>query len=144
MHVLQQERLVARAESLGNDFRQRLQATLAQYEMVNEVRGQGMLTGIEFQPPSDLAMRLSFEAFKAIHPGLFGQILVMRLFKYTNILTQICGNNFMVLKAAPPLIVTEEQIEEFVEAVRQVVDAVHNSNAFWATALGLARRVMNI
>jgi hypothetical protein len=30
-------------------------------------------------------MRLSFEAFRAVHPGLFGQILVMRLFKDKNI-----------------------------------------------------------
>ena len=31
----------------------------------------------------------------------------MRLFQDCNILTQICGNNFMVLKAAPPLVVSE-------------------------------------
>jgi 4-aminobutyrate aminotransferase-like enzyme len=33
------------------------------------------------------------------------------------ILTQICGNNFMVLKVAPPLIVSEQQLEEFVVAI---------------------------
>jgi ornithine--oxo-acid transaminase len=140
MHVLHQERLVARAESLGNDFRQRLQATLARYEMVKEVRGQGMLTGIEFQASSDLAMRLSFEAFKAIHPGLFGQILVMRLFKYTNILTQICGNNFMVLKVAPPLTTSEEQMDYCIESIRSVVETVHSSRVFWTEALQLGRR----
>ena len=35
-------------------------------------------------------------------------VLVMRLFRERNILTQICGNNFMVLKVAPPLMVGEE------------------------------------
>jgi acetylornithine/succinyldiaminopimelate/putrescine aminotransferase len=30
---------------------------LPPYEMVKEVRGEGMLTGIEFQPPSNLSMR---------------------------------------------------------------------------------------
>jgi ornithine--oxo-acid transaminase len=143
MHVLHQERLVARAESLGNDFRQRLQATLARYEMVKEVRGQGMLTGIEFQAPSDLTMRLSFEAFKAIHPGLFGQILVMRLFKYTNILTQICGNNFMVLKIAPPLTTSEEQMDYCIESIRSVVETVHSSRVFWTEALQLGRRAIS-
>jgi ornithine--oxo-acid transaminase len=68
----------------------------------------------------------------------------MRLFRDKGILTQICGNNFMVLKAAPPLVVTEEQVDYFAEAVRDVVDTVHNSNAFWSEALGLARRVMNV
>ena len=58
---------------------------------------------------------------------MFGQVLVMRLFRDKGMLTQICGNNFMVLKVAPPLVVSEGQIEEFVEAVRDVVDLAHNS-----------------
>ena len=79
-----------------------------------------------------------------MHPGLFGQILVMRLFRDKGILTQVCGNNFLVLKVAPPLVVSESQMQEFVEAVRDVVDLMHNSNAFWSEALGLARRVVNL
>jgi acetylornithine/succinyldiaminopimelate/putrescine aminotransferase len=33
----------------------------------------------------------------------------------------------MVLKVAPPLIVTEEQLDNFVAAARSVVDLMHNS-----------------
>jgi ornithine--oxo-acid transaminase len=144
MHVLEQERLVARAESLGNEFREQLRAALASYEMVKEVRGQGMLTGIEFQAPSNLPMRISFEAFKAVHPGLFGQILVMRLFSHTNILTQICGNNFMVLKVAPPLTTSELQMRYCTESIRSVVEMVHSSKVFWSDALNLGRRAMSL
>jgi hypothetical protein len=35
-------------------------------------------------------------------------------------------------------------MQEFVEAVRDVVDLMHNSSAFWSEALGLARRVVNL
>jgi ornithine--oxo-acid transaminase len=83
-----------------------------------------------------------FEAFAKIHPAMFGQILVMRLFRDHGILTQICGNNFMVLKAAPPLVVTSSQITHFVTSVRQVVELAHHPGAFWSEALGLARRAM--
>jgi len=58
-------------------------------------------------------------------------------------LTQICGNNFMVLKVAPPLVAEECQLEQFVAAVRDVVDLAHNSTTFWGEALGLARRAVN-
>ena len=75
---------------------------------------------------------------------MFGQILVMRLFRDKGILTQICGNNFMVLKVAPPLVITELQVQEFVDAVRDVVDLMHNSNTFWSEALGLVRRVVDL
>jgi ornithine--oxo-acid transaminase len=112
--------------------------------MVNAVRGLGMLGGIEFTAPRSLRLRVAFESFRHIHPALFGQILVMRMFRDKGILTQICGNNFMVLKVAPPLVVTEPQLQEFVEAVRDVVDLMHNSSAFWSEALGLVRRVVNL
>jgi acetylornithine/succinyldiaminopimelate/putrescine aminotransferase len=50
----------------------------------------------------------------------------------------------MVLKVAPPLMAAESHLDHFVDAIRSVVDQVHNSNAFWTEALGLARRVVNI
>jgi len=66
----------------------------------------------------------------------------MRLFRNENVLSQICGNNFMVLKVAPPLTVSEKQIEEIVDAIDNVVDDIHSSTAFWTDALGLARRAL--
>jgi ornithine--oxo-acid transaminase len=71
-------------------------------------------------------------------------MLVMRLFRQQKVLTQICGNNFMVLKSAPPLIADEDQIEQFVQALTTVVDDMHRSTGFWTESLGLARRAMNI
>jgi ornithine--oxo-acid transaminase len=112
--------------------------------MVKAVRGEGMLSGIEFRAPHQLRLRIAYEAFMKIHPALFGQIIVMHLFRDHGILTQICGNNFTVLKAAPPLVVTEGQIQEFVQAVRDVVELAHSSASFWSEALGLARRAINI
>jgi len=144
LDVLEQEGLGERSADMGALLRGELAEALAPYEMVREVRGLGMLSGIEFTAPRQLRLRVAFESFRRIHPALFGQMLVMRLFRDKGILTQICGNNFMVLKAAPPLVVNEPQIREFVAAVRDVVDFMHNSGAFWSEALGLARRVINL
>ena len=144
LDVLEQESLGERAATLGDELRRHLAEALAPYEMVRSVRGEGMLSGIEFGPPRQLRLRLAFEAFRRIHPAMFGQVLVMRMFRDHGILTQICGNNFMVLKAAPPLVVTQEQLAEFVTAVTVVVDLLHSSSAFWSEALGLAGRVVKV
>jgi ornithine--oxo-acid transaminase len=74
---------------------------------------------------------------------MFGQVLVMRLFR-KGFLTQVCGNNFMVLKVAPPLVLEERQAGEFIQAITEVVDDMHSSSSFWTEALGLARRVIGI
>lgn len=144
IEVLVREHLIERADKVGAELRQRLSEALKPYEMVKEVRGQGLLCGIAFQAPRSMRLRLSFESFKAIHPGLFGQMLVMRLFQEKNLLAQICGNNFMVLKVAPPLVVSERQMESCVASIRDVVETVHFSTTFWSQALALGRRAMSL
>ena len=140
MEVLEKEELGQRSTEAGEYLHSRLSEALRGFEMVKEVRGMGLLMGIEFQAPSQLRLRIPYQAFGAIHPAMFGQIVVMRLFRDSNFLTQICGNNFMVLKVAPPLVVTDAQLDAFVVAIRDVVELAHSPGAFWSEALGLARR----
>jgi ornithine--oxo-acid transaminase len=144
LDVLEEEGLGERASRMGAHMLHELGEALAPYEMVNAVRGLGLLGGIEFTAPRQLRLRIAFEAFRRIHPALMGQIVVMRMFRDHGILTQICGNNFMVLKVAPPLVVTESQNLKFVEAARSVIDLMHHSSAFWNESLGMARRVVNL
>ncbi len=143
LDVLEDEKLAARAATLGAELRARLREELAAYEMVGEIRGLGLLNAIEFRTPRSLKLRIPFEAFTRIHSAMFGQTVVMRLFR-GGILSQICGNNFLVLKIAPPLVVTSEQLEEYVAALKKVVHLMHSSGSFWTEALGIAGRVIKI
>jgi ornithine--oxo-acid transaminase len=142
--VLESENLGAHAITAGDQLRSRLHETLSGYEMVKAVRGQGLLSGIEFTAPASLRLRVPFEAFMHIHPAMFGQVIVMRLFRDCGFLTQICGNNFMVLKVAPPLVVSDSEVDEFVSAIHKVVESAHASASFWSEALGLARRAIQV
>jgi ornithine--oxo-acid transaminase len=138
------EQLGARAADMGEYLRRRLREELRDYEMVKDVRGEGLFNGIAFRAPRSLNLRVAFTSFNQIHPAMFGQVLVMRLFRDHGILTQICGNDFMVLKLAPPLIVSREQVDEAVSALKQVVELAHSPSVFWTEALGLAKRVINV
>ena len=140
LEVLEREDLGRRSIEAGNYLRSHLVEALNEYEMVKEVRGVGLLMGIEFQSPKQLRLRLPFQAFGAVHGGMFGQIVVMRLFRDCGFLTQVCGNNFMVLKVAPPLVTSNTQMDEFVSAVQSIVQLAHSPGAFWSEALGLAKR----
>ncbi len=144
LDTLERENLGDRSIAAGNRLRLRLREVLEGLEMVEEVRGEGLFSGIAFRPPTSAGLRLAFTAFRNIHPAMFGQVLVMRLFRDHGILTQICGNNFMVLKVAPPLIVSEAQMDHFVASVAQVVKLAHSQSVFWSEAIGLASRAMGI
>jgi ornithine--oxo-acid transaminase len=144
LEVLENQELGARSVEAGQYLQTRLNDVLRDFEMVREVRGMGLLMGIEFQAPRQLRLRIPYQAFGAVHPAMFGQIVVMRLFRDFGFLTQICGNNFMVLKVAPPLVVTDAQLEAFVLAIREVMELADSPGTFWSDALGLARRAFRV
>ncbi|HVN90401.1 MAG TPA: aspartate aminotransferase family protein [Candidatus Binataceae bacterium] len=143
LEVLMDGDLGARAERMSERFRENLTSRFQKYDMIKAIRGRGMLSGIEFRAPKKLRLRILFEAFARIHPAMFGQVVVMRLFR-EGIFSQICGNNFMVLKIAPPLVITEAQLAQFADALERVVDLMHSSTSFWTEALNTARRVINV
>jgi ornithine--oxo-acid transaminase len=144
LDTLEKHDAARRSSDRGNYLREKLREQLSGFEMIDEIRGQGLFTGIVFRAPRTLSLRVAYEAFGKIHPAMFGQVLVMRLFRDHGILTQICGNNFQVLKLVPPLIITQYQIDEAIDAIRQVVQLAHSPSVFWSEALALARRAVNV
>ena len=49
----------------------------------------------------------------------------------------------MVLKVAPPLTTSEEQMDYCIESIRSVIETVHSSKVFWTEALQLGRRAIS-
>ncbi|HYK38097.1 aspartate aminotransferase family protein [Alloacidobacterium sp.] len=125
--VLEQEDLGPRALRRGEQFRMRLDEVLSRFEMVSEVRGLGFFIGIVFSQ-------------HRTYPGIFGQMVVTSMFREHGILTQVCGNNAAVLRATPPLNISEEGLDRFAEAMEQVMETAHSSNRFWQDAMQLVGR----
>jgi ornithine--oxo-acid transaminase len=142
LDVLRDERLGQRAATTGANLRRVLAERLSGYDMISDIRGHGLLNAIEFKAPRTFKFRIMFEALAAIHPAIFGQMLVMHMFRDHGILCQVCGNSFMVLKISPPLTIDDAQIDRFVSSIAQVVELMHTSGKFWTEALGIAQRVI--
>ena len=143
LDVLEYERLGERALESGEYLRTRLRKTV-RGSCVREIRGLGLLNGIEFGSPSELLLRAPFETFRKIHPAMFGQVVVVYLFRDHGILTQICGNNYLVLKAAPPLVADRAQLDHFADSLGEIVERMHSPGKFWGEALAIAGRAVRI
>jgi len=144
LDVLESQQLGPRAMELGETFRAKLRNELAPFEMVKEVRGMGLLSGIEFVAPKKLSLRMPFEAFHRIHPAMFGQILVMRMFREKNILTQIWRQQLHGAESGAALVVKEEQLDEFVAAIRSVCGAGAHFSGFLERSLRPGSRAANV
>lgn len=139
LDVMESQGLAERAVRLGTMLREKVNVLVGKYEMLKEVRGIGLMNGVELQPPQSLKLKALFKPFTMAHPALFGQMVVMKMFREGKILTQICGNSYMTIKASPPLITTEEDLDLFVAALDRVMANFHTGKGF-AEGLQIARR----
>ncbi|HWD76627.1 MAG TPA: aminotransferase class III-fold pyridoxal phosphate-dependent enzyme [Solirubrobacteraceae bacterium] len=121
LRVIDDERLVERAERLGTLLLDLTRPLVERFEIVREVRGLGMMWGIELCAPSGRAGRRLWEAIERRQPGLFAQMITVPLFRDHRILTQVAGHHMNVIKALPPLVVSEDELRRFVAALEEVL-----------------------
>jgi len=143
LDVIEAERLHENGLRLGERLRTKVNELTLKYDMLVEARGLGFMNGVEFRPPSDLGLKILYAGFSKCHPGLFGQMAVKHLFESSKILTQMCGNNYLVIKAYPPLVATEEHIDFFVRAVEGLLETIYTERRkFWTQGLSIAVRAL--
>ena len=56
-----------------------------------------------------------------LQPGIFSQLVVVPLFSDHRVLIQVAGHNMNVVRAMPPLVLSEEDVDWFADALDPVV-----------------------
>lgn len=125
LSVMEDERIVANARHTGDLLRTRLAALVDTYELLHEVRGRGLMVGIEFGRPKSLGLRGRWTMLQAARKGLFAQMVVVPLLQRHRILTQVSGDHLEVIKLIPPLTIGEREVDRFVAAFTAVMDDAH-------------------
>lgn len=116
LHVLEEERLIERAATMGQKLMACLASLQERHDMIADVRGKGLIIGIEFKPPRSLGLRAAWTAAETAQKGLFAQLVVMDLMREHRILTQVGGPGVNIIKLLPPLIIGEKEVETIVAA----------------------------
>src|SRR5438874_1238966 len=127
LHTLDAESIVERASTIGAALLSGLEGVAKRHEVVHEVRGRGLIIGIEFGRPRSMRLRAQWTLLESMRTGLFTQMVIVPLFRDHGILSQVAGDHMNVLKILPPLITTEEQADEFVDALDDVLDDLERS-----------------
>ena len=140
LRVLERERLVERAASLGELLLELTRPLVERYEIVRDVRGLGLMWAIELGPPSGGRRRAVWNAIERAQTGLAAQLLVVPLFDRHRIFCQVAGHRMNVVKALPALVIEEEEIRRFAAALEDVVaDADRMGGAVTRLGWDLAR-----
>lgn len=113
--IIKEEKLYERANKLGKYALQKLNLLKLTHDIITQVRGNGLLIGIEFG------------RLKKLHLKTIEQLMISTIIsKMLNEYKIVCGfttNNPAVLRFEPPLIVTKKEIDYFVESLDNVLKA---------------------
>ena len=137
--VLEDERLIANAAERGESLLRRLSALKTKYEMLADVRGQGLMIALEFGPPKSLALRAAWTLLEKATKGLFCQTVIIPLFARHRVLSQVAGHEMYVIKLLPPLCLSATDEDWIVRAFDDVIADCHRMpSSIWDLATTLA------
>ena len=126
LHVLDQEKLVERSAVMGQKLMDAVNALKAKHEVLMEARGKGCMVGIEFQEPKSFGLKMAWKAVHAANDGLFAQMVVMPLLQKHRIISQVSGNHGDIIRVLPPFVITDEDVQYFVNALDDVLTDCQN------------------
>jgi acetylornithine/succinyldiaminopimelate/putrescine aminotransferase len=130
--VVDDEGLVENAERRGAELMRGLEGVAAKYDLIKDVRGKGLIIGIEFGRPSGLKAKAGWAMLQKARVGLFAQMVVVGLFQRHRILTQVSGDRMEVIKLIPPLMIGDAEVKLFIDGLADVLDdASKGSGLMW-------------
>lgn len=142
LRALDREDLISNAERLGNLLFELTRPLVERYEVVRDVRGKGLMWGIELGPPAGKGGLSIWGAIERAQPGVFSQLVTVPLFHEHKVLCQVAGPRMNVLKALPALVIDEREIRRFAAALEEVIArAEHASSAMVRLGLSTVRRL---
>jgi ornithine--oxo-acid transaminase len=142
LDVMKAERTTENAARMGERLLRDLSAFQERYELLKDVRGKGLMIGIEFGAPSSLKLKASWNVLETASKGLFCQLITIPLFKEHKILTQVAGHASHTIKLLPPLIIDAADCEWIVRAFDDVIADSHSAGAVWTLGKNLVEHAM--
>jgi 4-aminobutyrate aminotransferase len=115
VRVLQEEGLVENAAHLGEKLLVRLQALQDPYPSLGDVRGLGLMMGVEFVVPGGRT------------PDKNRTKAIQRACIEAGLLLLTCGTDENIIRWIPPLIITDQELEEALNIFERALDGVVNT-----------------
>jgi putrescine aminotransferase len=139
INLLVEKDLSSQASEMGDYLLRRLLELKQKYPLIKDVRGKGLMIGIEFEKPAGLANKLTGGMANKLSEEYLGALVAGELQNKYRIITAYTLNNPNVIRLEPPLIVTKDQIDAVIHALTQIFEA-HRS--FWGLALAGGRTII--
>ncbi len=120
LKILRRENLCERVNPLGDQLKQKLISELGQHPLVAEIRGQGLLIGVEIVKEKEGL--ISFDEKEKITNQIVGKGLENGVFFYPG----GTGEYRDIICLGPAFIINEEDINLMVSTLKKCLDHIHS------------------
>ena len=142
IRVIERDGLVEHAAHVGKVLRDGLAELQQRHEIVKEIRGSGLMIGIELGAPRGSVARLSWRLVRAAAEGLYPQLIVIPLHRDHGVITMAAGKND-VIKLLPPLTLSEAEARQFLDAFAVVLaDCEGSTGKNWGVVRDIAKATL--
>ena len=145
IRALEEEDLVQQAAIRGRQLVEGLAKICEECDLLREVRGRGLLIGLEFNPlPETIVAHWKQMQSQGMAYFLVPQIdklvesvpsmyAMQNLLNEFGIYTQVARSNPLVLRIQPPLTITEDEVDTVLAAIAEVCFELDRSNKIFDT-----------
>ncbi|WP_003542956.1 aspartate aminotransferase family protein [Desulfotomaculum nigrificans] len=122
--VIIRDNLCQQAKEKGDYFIAELKKLKEKYPLLREVRGRGLIIGLEFQQPvssKKYSFKFTMNLVNKVLQDYVGSLVAGELFNKHRIITAYTLNNPNVIRLEPPLIVTKEQLDRALVAIEDIL-----------------------
>jgi len=116
LQVLQERGLLEQATSTGTYLRDGLRELQSRHHILGDVRGEGLLNGIEIVRDPET---------KEVDEDLVNQVVAELKKRYVLVLTS--GYQHATIRLTPPLVVSRDQVDNFLERLDEALAAAASS-----------------
>jgi ornithine--oxo-acid transaminase len=143
LDVIESEGLIENAARMGDRLLSGLSEMIPRYELLTDVRGKGLMIGIEFAAPNSLKLKASWNVIETASKGLFCQLITIPLFKDHKILCQVAGHASHTIKLLPALVISDDDCEWILKSFDTVIANSHRvPGAVWSLGKTLVDHTM--
>jgi ornithine--oxo-acid transaminase len=133
LDVIESERLMQNAARIGARLLEVLSEMMQRHQLIKEVRGKGLMIGLEFGAPRSLKLKAFWNLLESVNSGLFSQTIVIPLLKDHHVLTQVAGHGIPVVKLLPPLVLSDQDCDWIETSFEAVISEAHNvTGSVWS------------
>jgi putrescine aminotransferase len=126
MDVLEREKLIDRSAASGRYLLNRLRDLQRREPFIADVRGSGLLAGIELAPAAAAsASSITRHLVNRIPPAYYAGVVMMELLTRHDVIAVFTLNQPNVLRLEPPLIAEQTHLDYVVDALESTLHDLH-------------------